>query len=338
MHPFPPSKRRHETSCAHETLSALVSKRRKLSAVAFDAAAIESNRCKAPSAEPRSEVAADVPANPLPLAIVAVTPTGPPAGPRAGAKVKKTTVLTVVKTVTTVKTTVTTRVSPRATPSAEEELSREISEHSASLPSGVGAPAASDHQWSASPRTRSGRVVLPEGVNASVTMQVAPLAEFRLSPPASSGDGPFSPRSSQSTETEPSPPVTPARSAPSLDAAYSPATASSQTTTPPWSPQSPFRSRLHKRAEVLPAWYTVAVASDSDEPETAPLIGSPLPAARPSFTASRMNSPGFTVVEGGAVNPPRDEWQLETWPDDVQFTSAQLNPRRWKFPAVSVGV
>ncbi|GMF52806.1 unnamed protein product [Phytophthora fragariaefolia] len=38
------------------------------------------------------------------------------------------------------------------------------------------------------------------------------------------------------------------------------------------------------------------------------------------------------------ANPPRDEWKLEKWPDDVPFISAQLNPRHWKFPAVSAGV
>ncbi|KAE8891053.1 hypothetical protein PF005_g31653 [Phytophthora fragariae] len=167
-------------------------------------------------------------------------------------------------------------------------------------------------------------------------MQVAPLAEFQLSPPSSSIEGLPSPRSSQSTETEPSLPGTPARSAPIPDFARSPSTASSQASTvAPWSPQSPFRTRRQNRAEVVPRWYTEAVDSDSDDSETAPLVGSPLPAARPSVASS---SPGFTVVEGGSANQPRDEWQLETWPDDVQFISAQLNPRRWKFPTVSVGV
>ncbi|KAE9352704.1 hypothetical protein PR003_g4241 [Phytophthora rubi] len=169
-------------------------------------------------------------------------------------------------------------------------------------------------------------------------MQVAPLAEFQLSPPASSIEGLPSPRSSQSTETEPSLPGTPARSAPIPGCARSPSTASSQASTvAPWSPQSPFWTRRQKQAEVVPRRYTEAIASDSDDSEAAPFVGSPLTAARPSVASLLVSSPRFTVVEGDSANPPRDEWQLETWPDDVQFISAQLNPRRWKFPAVCVG-
>ncbi|KAE9270306.1 hypothetical protein PF008_g30646, partial [Phytophthora fragariae] len=235
MHSSPPSKQCLETSIASDT------KRRKITAEQDSGpAAAESIRYDPPSGGSCGEPAPVVPGSPAPSATVAVAPTLPPTESSDVAKVKKTTVLTVIKTVTTRVS----RASPRATSSAEEEPLGENPAQSAPSDSGVAAPAASDYLLSSSPRTRSGRVVLPGGVNASVTMQVAPLAEFQLSPPSSSIEGLPSPRSSQSTETEPSLPGTPARSAPIPDFARSPSTASSQASTvAPWSPQSPFRTR-----------------------------------------------------------------------------------------------
>ncbi|KAE9359052.1 hypothetical protein PF008_g2403 [Phytophthora fragariae] len=154
----------HSKQCPQDS-NCFRHKRRKITAEQGSGVAVaDPIRYDPPSGESCGEPAPVLPGSPALLAIVAVAPTLPPTESSDVAKVKKTAVLTVIKTVTTVTTTVTTRVSrasPRATSSPEEEPLGENSTQPAPSDSGVAAPAASEYLLSASPRTRSDRVVLP---------------------------------------------------------------------------------------------------------------------------------------------------------------------------------
>ncbi|GMF42490.1 unnamed protein product [Phytophthora fragariaefolia] len=215
----------------------------------------------------------------------------------------------------------------RATSSAEEEPLSEISVQPSPLVSGVGAPAASEYVLLASPRSRCGRVVLPQGVNASVAMRVAPLAEFQLSPPATSSEDLPRPRSRQSTETESSLPSTPACLAPrcctfSCGGRFPSENGCSVITPKPRPGSSAKSSRdcfslVHRGSQFGQRVFRDSAAD-----------GYPLTAALPSVASALMSFPGCTVVECGSENPPPDEWQLASWPDGLQFTSAQLNLHR----------
>ncbi|KAE8988129.1 hypothetical protein PR003_g17477 [Phytophthora rubi] len=94
------------------------------------------------------------------------------------------------------------------------------------------------------PRTRSGRAVLPGVVNEAVTIQVTPLAEFQLSPPvltSSASQESVSAASSQRTVTDPSPPASPEATTPATTLRGSPSRLDPRTSSRAlWSPQSPF--------------------------------------------------------------------------------------------------
>ncbi|KAE8882466.1 hypothetical protein PF010_g15701 [Phytophthora fragariae] len=103
------------------------------------------------------------------------------------------------------------------------------------------------------PRTRSSRAPVPPKVNESVTIQVTPLAEFRLSPPSlasSPSRSCPSAASSQRTVTDPSPSASPEATTTTSTLRVSPSPPRSQpSTTAPWSPGSTYVAVRHDQEE-----------------------------------------------------------------------------------------